>query len=197
MNTRGAETACSQNRCARGTTTHRRSSYDARMPFGSAIANGLDLAIMYANGLCKTIPADKFAHMPKNDFNSPAFCIGHCAIYPHRVLELLSRKDLEVPNPAGWEELFKAGAPCVDKPGLYPSKDELMEHFTKGYGACSVALKSAPDSVLSEANPNEGRMKEMFPTKGGVITFLCVGHPQSHLGQISMWRRVMGLGSAM
>jgi hypothetical protein len=40
-------------------------------------------------------------------------------------------------------------------------------------------------------------MKEMFPHKGGLITFLCIGHMQMHLGQISAWRRIMGLGSAM
>jgi hypothetical protein len=42
----------------------------------------------------------------------------------------------------------------------------------------------------------EGRMKELFPTVGAAVNFLVVGHTQSHLGQISVWRRLMGLGSA-
>lgn len=167
------------------------------MPFGSAIANGLELALRYSDLLCKTIPADKFSHMPQPDFNSPAFCMGHLSIYPVRALGLLNRTDMGIANPAGWEDLFKAGAPCVDKPGHYPSKEAILAHYEKGYMAVAAALKEVPDSILSEPNPGEGRMKEMFPTKGGVLTFLCVGHTQSHLGQISMWRRVMGLGSAM
>jgi hypothetical protein len=36
----------------------------------------------------------------------------------------------------------------------------------------------------------------MFPTIGGAVNFLLVGHVQMHLGQVSTWRRVMGLGSA-
>ena len=30
-----------------------------------------------------------------------------------------------------------------------------------------------------------------------MIAFLLIGHTQSHLGQISVWRRIMGLGSAL
>ncbi len=167
------------------------------MSFGTAIANSLDLALVYTEALCKTIPADKFAHMPGKDFNSPAFNIGHLSIYPVRLLGLLNRAELAPLNPAGWEDLFKAGSPCVDEPARYPSKDALLEHYYKGYRACSAALRTVNDSVLAEPNPAEGRFKEMFPTRGGAVIFLAAGHPQSHLGQISMWRRVMGLGSAM
>ncbi len=172
-------------------------AYDARMQFGTAIAQGLNVSVWYADVLVKGIPADKFSHMPQKDFNSPAFCLGHLSIYPARVLAMLGRQDLVVPNPAGWEDLFKAGVQCVDEPGKYPGKDAIVEHWSKGCAACDVALKSVSNAVLEEANPAEGRMKEMFPTKGAAVNFLCVGHPSVHLGQISMWRRAMGLGSAV
>lgn len=161
------------------------------------IGSGLNLALVYADTLVKGIPAETFAHMPRSDFNSPAFCMGHLSVYPVRVLTMLERPDLVVPNPAGWEDLFKAGVPCVDKPGHYPGKEQIVEHFTKGYGACLQALKSTTDEVLGKPSPAEGRMKELFPTVGALVNFLCVGHTQMHLGQISMWRRQMGLGSAM
>lgn len=167
------------------------------MSFGQAIANATELALRYAELLNKDIPADKFSHMPTKDFNSPAFCMGHLSIYPVRMLTLLGREDLIVPNPPGWEDMFKAGAPCVDVAGKYPGKDAILDHWTKGYTATITALKATPDSIFAEPNPGEGRMKEMFPTKGGLLVFVCAGHPQSHLGQISMWRRIMGLGSAM
>lgn len=167
------------------------------MPFGNDIAAGLELALFYSDALCKTIPAEKFAHMPSKDFNSPAFNIGHLSIYSPRILGMIGATDHSVANPAGWEDLFKAGTPCVDTPGKYPSKDEILAHFTAGYKACAAALRACPDATLAAANPGEGRMKEMFPTVGGVVNFLCVGHTQMHLGQVSMWRRTMGLGSAM
>lgn len=167
------------------------------MSFGTSIASGLQLAINYADALCKGIPADKFAHMPSKDYPSPAFYMGHLSIYPARVLAMLGRPNSGVVNPAGWEEMFKAGVACVDKPGHYPGKDEILAHWNAGYKACVAALNETPDSALLVPNPAEGRMKEMFPELAGMVTFMCVGHTQMHLGQVSMWRRTMGLGSAM
>jgi hypothetical protein len=39
-------------------------------------------------------------------------------------------------------------------------------------------------------------MTERFPTLGSVHAFYCGGHIMMHLGQMSAWRRMMGLGSA-
>lgn len=167
------------------------------MPFGPDIACALELALGYSDSLNKTISAETFSHMPGKDFNSPAFNMGHLSIYPTRVLALLGRADLDVPNPAGWEDLFKAGVTCVEKPGHYPSKDAILAHFNTAYKACAKALREVSDATLAEPNPNEGRMRDMFPTKGALANFMCASHTQMHLGQISMWRRAMGLGSAM
>ena len=51
-------------------------------------------------------------------------------------------------------------------------------------------------SIVAKGNPAEGRMKELFPTIGAVSAFLLSGHQMSHFGQISAWRRFVGLGSA-
>ena len=53
------------------------------------------------------------------------------------------------------------------------------------------------DETFLKPNPNEGRMKELFPTIGAAVTFYLGGHVQMHLGQISAWRRAMGLTAAM
>ena len=165
------------------------------MPYSRHVLPGLRLGLGYADALTKSIPAESFAHFPAKDVTCPAFYLGHLSIYPHRALAMLGRTDLVVPNPAGWDDRFKAGVEA--RPGDYPPKDEIMAHFTAGYESVAKALESAPDSVFDGDNPAEGRFREMFPTKGGAITFLCIGHMQMHLGQVSTWRRVMGLGSAM
>ncbi len=173
-----------------------------------SIKAGGDLALFYADALLKTIPADQFSIMPVTtapvggasvqgrDINSPAFNVGHLAIYPDlRVLPLIGREDLVRPLPFS-ADLFKAGAPCVGTPGAYPSKEVLVETFMTRYRAAIDAVAQASGEQLAKENPMEGRMKEMFPTIGAAVNFLLVGHTQSHLGQISVWRRVMGLGSA-
>lgn len=166
------------------------------MSYAHYVLSGLNLGLGYADVLTKSIPDDKFAHFPAKDVVCPAFYMAHLAIYPHRALAMLDRADLIVPNPAGWDDRFKAGVEAKPE-HAYPTKDEVMAHFNAGYRAVAKALETAPDSVFAAENPAEGRFKEMFPQKGGAITFLCVGHVQMHLGQISTWRRVMGLGSAM
>ena len=45
-------------------------------------------------------------------------------------------------------------------------------------------------------NPSGGRMTELFPTLGSMHAFYTGGHIMMHLGQISAWRRMQGLGAA-
>ncbi len=173
----------------------------ARSNVVACIKPAAELALMYADGLVKGISAETFAHMPSKDgphtVNSPAFNIGHLAIYPDfRIFGVLGREDLVKPLPFSMD-LFKAGAPCVDEPGKYPSKDVLVSTFVSRHRALLDILPSVPDEVFARQNPVEGRAREMFPTIGALVTFLLVGHTQSHLGQISVWRRIMGLGSVM
>ncbi len=168
--------------------------------FASLIKPGAELGLMYAEALMKGIAPETFSHMPSKgagrDINSPAFNLAHLSIYPdQRIFALLGRDDLVRPLPYS-ADLFKAGAPCVDEPGLYPAMDVIVKTFFERYRSLLEVLPSVPDAAFVRANPIEGRMRELFPTIGSAINFLMIGHIQSHLGQISVWRRVMGLGSA-
>lgn len=162
---------------------------------GALIASSLALTLRYSEDLVKSIPAERFCEMPTKDMNHPAFCVGHLAIYANRVLDMIGRPDLKVAMPFG-DEHFKNGAPCVAQDGRYPSKDVIYGTFAAGWGRVLEALPHVDDAVLARENPAEGRFKEMFPTVGGAVNFLCGGHNMMHLGQISTWRRAAGLGSA-
>ncbi|MDZ4754942.1 MAG: hypothetical protein SGJ11_10670 [Phycisphaerae bacterium] len=178
--------------------------------FASLIKPGAEVGLRYAEALLKGITPETFAHMPSKDaskggtgkdINSPAFNIGHLSIYPDlRILPLLGREDLVRPMPYSIDQ-FKAGAPCIDcgigEPGAYPSMDVIVATYFDRYRAVLDVLPSVADSMTARENPLEGRMREIFPTVGAVVTFLLVGHPQAHLGQISIWRRLMGHGSAL
>ena len=160
---------------------------------------GAELGLNYANQLVATIPADLFSKMPSSDrmkdMNSPAFYIGHLSIYGDRVCTLLGRTDLVKPMPYS-VDLFKNGAVCLDQPGLYAGKDVLVATFFERQRLAVQAFTSADDKTLQAENPADGRFKEMFPTIGSAVAFLLVGHVMMHLGQVSAWRRAMGLGSA-
>jgi hypothetical protein len=180
----------------------------ASSSFARLIRPGAELAINYADSLVKSIPAELFGRMAGRgagsgqDVNSPAFNLGHLSIYPDlRILPLLGRDDLVVPLPYS-ADLFRAGTPCVDQVGgasgnTYPNKDLIVATYMSRYRVAIDALQDVSEERLFQPNPVEGRMRELFPLIGNAIAFLFVGHTQTHLGQISAWRRVMGLGSAM
>jgi hypothetical protein len=102
------------------------------------------------------------------------------------------------PVPAHFEDVFSKDATCRDDEDgdLYPARDEVVAFFQEGHRMLAAALRSAPPATFDGPNPAEGRMKELFPTLGSVQTFYCGGHMMMHLGQVSAWRRMEGLGSA-
>ncbi|HMN96223.1 MAG TPA: DinB family protein [Phycisphaerales bacterium] len=153
-------------------------------------------ALSYAELLVKEIDPAKFAHMPVAGLNHPAFTIGHLAMYPDRALGILGRQDLARPK-AGWDALFLAGCPCVEQDGRYPPKEEIVAHFVERTGAVLAVASEATEAQLAAPNPLEGRMRELFPTVGAVLAFVLIGHPMMHLGQVSAWRRVIGMPPAM
>ena len=162
---------------------------------GSMISGPLKMTLGYADKLIQSIPADQFAAMPRADLNSPAFCIGHLAIYAPMVAGMIGSAE-GIETPAHYQDLFKNGAPCIATPGHYPSKAELIGHFVGGWSKVAELLATVDDARLSQPNPME-QMIERLPTVGGMVSFMALAHNMMHLGQISAWRRVMGLGSAM
>ncbi len=168
---------------------------------GNVIADSLQVSIGYGERLLRDVPAARFPRLAAAGgvtvvSNHPAFIYGHLSLYAPKVLRQIGHPAPSVPEP--FERLFSKDATCVDDPDLdrYPSREEIVEFFLEGYRMVSGALRSTPDDTFQQANPAEGRMKELFPTIGSVQAFYCGGHMMMHLGQMSCWRRIEGLGSA-
>jgi uncharacterized damage-inducible protein DinB len=53
-------------------------------------------------------------------------------------------------------------------------------------------VRSLDEAQLAAANPMQ-RLAERFPTTGHALTHVLVAHENLHLGQLSQWRRVLGL----
>ena len=52
------------------------------------------------------------------------------------------------------------------------------------------------DDAVFEKSAEGTFMEDSMPNMGAVATFMMVAHVTFHLGQVSGWRRVAGLGSA-
>lgn len=168
---------------------------------GNIIADSLELCLGYGERLLKDIPQNQFARFATPggalvESNHPAFVYGHLSLYGPRILSQLSLQGPTVPS--GFEAVFSKDAKCVDDPSgsVYPSMDEITRVFFDGYRAAATALRATPDAAFDVPNPIEGRMSTLFPSLGSLHTFYCGGHIMMHLGQISAWRRMAGLGAA-
>lgn len=171
---------------------------------GKTIAMAGNLSVGYGEAMLKDVTPAMFARQPHVNgkhivCNHPAWVYGHLGLYSSRCMELMGLPIGVTAKPAGFEELFKNGTECKDDPAgtIYPKMEQIANLYIHGYKAVLAALPEVSDEVFGRENPATGRFKEMFPTVGGAVCFLMTGHAMSHLGQVSTWRRCMGLGSAI
>lgn len=167
-------------------------------PIASVIVPSGQMGLRYAEMLLAGITPETFARKPEGiDTNSPAFCFGHLAIYPEMILEALGRKDLAIDS-TDYQELFGAGKACADDPDgtIYPAMESILARFRERHAVALEMIAATPDSAMLAENPRE-RVRPMLPTVGAALGFYLSGHMFTHLGQVSAWRRCMGLKSVM
>ena len=160
------------------------------------LADCLQVCLMYGRMLVEDIPAEKFHRLPQANMNHPAFLLGHITISTDQALAALGQPELGV-TPEGYVDLFENGRECVDEEGRYPARDEIVSYYGQRHEQAVEAIRWTPDEVFQRENPASGRLREMFPTVGAVVNFAVNCHHMGHLGQISAWRRVMGMGPVL
>jgi hypothetical protein len=169
--------------------------------FGNTVADSLTLSLGYAERLLKDVTAEQFGRFATADgkpveSNHGAFIYGHLALYAPRILTDLGQSAPAIP--AGFQANFSKEAKCVDDAdgALLPGMDEITTFFFEGYRAALEAIKNTDDATFQQPNPLGGVMAEKFPTLGSMHNFYVGGHIMIHMGQMSAWRRMLGLGSA-
>lgn len=156
-----------------------------------------------AEGLLNGVTPDRAARFcngadgPVNA-NHPVFVYGHLSLYNAMLIEMLGKDASGAQVPDTYSGLFKHGVECVDDPegSVYPSLEEVVNHFNRGTQAAIEVVNACSEDELNAETPDEG-FRSLAPTVGGIANFLLNDHAMFHLGQVSTWRRVEGLGSAM
>lgn len=170
---------------------------------GMMIGDSLQLALGYADRMLKDVTPEMFARFAvvgdqTIQSNHPAFILGHLSLYGPRIVTQLGGDASTVTPPERFETIFSKDAACEDDPlgTIYPPMSEIVSQFKDGYQAALETLKNANDDQFQQPNPGTGRIVELFPTMGSMHAFYCGGHLMMHLGQLSAWRRMQGLGPA-
>jgi hypothetical protein len=146
-------------------------------------------------GYCKMLTADvddaKMAEMPAPGVNHPAWILTHLAICTDVAARVLGQPPK---CPKEWHQRCGPGSKLTSERGFYPGKRELLAALETGYACASDAVGKATEETLARSHGIEVPfVKNTFPTVGDLVAHLMTTHTGFHLGQLAMWRRMMGL----
>ena len=150
-------------------------------------ANRFELG--YAAILLADIAEERLCEQPLPGVNHPAWIIGHLANTADSVAAWFGEK------PAISDETKKSlglGSTPSAIRADYPSKEELLKLLNETHGRLYRLIEAAGESQLDAPTPFP-RLASNLPTIREALTFILVGHVGVHLGQLSAWRRMLGL----
>jgi DinB superfamily len=122
--------------------------------------------------------------------NHPAWCLCHLNIYVPIISDLIEGRDFPDPK----THKFGMQSKPESDSSRYPKKAEIVDAFVSGHEQVLTQLNSATDQIF-ELDVQLPRWKEIMPKVGIALPYLMLLHENQHLGQISAWRRAMGLPS--
>jgi len=126
--------------------------------------------------------------VPGRTLNHPAWVLSHLTLYTTIAAAMLREQPFEDPA----DHRFGARSEPLAEVAAYPPSDVLIQQYRAAHEAAEAALVGAREGVLDAPTPLE-RWRPLHPTTGDMLVTLMVKHESSHLGQLSAWRRAMGL----
>lgn len=147
--------------------------------------------LSYGRMQARDIPEEQFTAQPNAGVNHPAWQFGHLSVVSDYGLKLLGAKPLCPPD---WAALFSPGTAPLPDSSKYPTKKELVAMWKAGHEALEQAVATADPAQLDRPNelPFE-LIRKAFPTQRDLLAHLLSTHEAGHMGQLAMWRRLMGM----
>lgn len=149
-----------------------------------------NLNLGYAKRLVAEIPDEAMAFQPAPEMNHAAWVLGHLACTADMLGAMIGAKPV---CPADWPALFDWNSSPSSDAGRYPSKATLLKALEDAHTGIAAALPGVPASRWSDPTPIED-IRGFLPTLGDCFVFVMTAHENMHLGQLSAWRRVQGMG---
>ena len=150
--------------------------------------NGARLNAEYGEQLTIDLTEEHKVMRASADGHHPGWLLSHMNLYLP-VAAAMARGETPA-DPKGHPHGI--GSPVLDDPSAYAPLSELRETFAAGHAEAEAALRAATLDVLSAPPPVE-RWQSRFASAAEMLSYLLVRHESLHLGQLSAWRRSMGL----
>jgi hypothetical protein len=153
------------------------------------IINSLQIHLDTIGRLVGDVEDARMTQQPTGVPNHAAWILGHLAYSFQGIGEELG---LDPWVPEDWPERFGTGSAPVSDPAENPSKDALVARLAEGERRLVTALRAMSEDDLARPLPDE-QHRAMFPTLGHALAHVVIGHTAAHIGQLTVWRRAMGL----
>lgn len=159
-------------------------------PIASAVLITWKRNAGYALRMLEDLTPEQFTAqpVPGRIMNHPAWIACHLTLYPPVCTGLLLRRPFTDPI----DHRYGQRSEVSTNPADYPPGRQIIAEYCAAHDQAQEALHSADPAVFAEPNPIE-RQREKHPSIGDMIVTLMVKHEMGHLGQLSAWRRAMGL----
>jgi hypothetical protein len=135
------------------------------------------------------VAAADMVAQPRGVANHPAWTIGHLADACHMLGGVIG-----VPAwlPEDWARRYGTGSVPVADAGRYEAKAESLAILGEVQARIARAVEGLDAGRLDELFL-EPAYRDVFPTIRHALTQVLVGHTAYHVGQVTVWRRAMGL----
>src|SRR5262249_20852728 len=156
------------------------------------VLHSYNFNLFYAQKLVADVPDEQMCAqpVPGRVMNHAAFVLGHLAWASENGINLLGQQSARA---AEWLEVFGGGATPLADRSRYPAKAALLQRLEEAHAHLASAVGKATPEALAQPAPE--RMRARFPTVGHMLVGLTTSHEAAHLGQLSAWRRALGLPS--
>ncbi|MGA3067527.1 MAG: DinB family protein [Tepidisphaeraceae bacterium] len=147
----------------------------------------------YIHLLTEDIPEEKMAAQPSGVPNHPAWHLGHLACAMDRFVQILGGASKIDP---AWAQPYSRESTPSPNRQLYATKAELLALLDERRGEFARLFKNATPDDLAKPPPDP-KVAQRFPTIGMLVLFGATTHEATHLGQLAVWRRAMGMPQAL
>jgi hypothetical protein len=126
---------------------------------------------------------------PGGIVNHPAWTIGHLGY----VLQMIGMViGIEGKLPPEWVRRYGSVSEPTADAEVYEGKDAALSILRESRDRIIEAVSKLDDSILDQPFPDPA-YRDDFPTIRHALTQVLIGHTAFHVGQVSVWRRAMGL----
>ncbi len=121
--------------------------------------------------------------------NHPAWVFSHLNLYAGIAVRLARAEPFDDPA----EHQYGQKSEPLPTLAGYGAPERMLAEWRELHSAGAAALEQASEFITGTENPLP-RWRTLHPTVGDMLITLMVKHESAHLGQLSAWRRAMGMG---